>query len=222
MSVVQRMKDMTRATFHEMLEKTEDPVQCIDQYLTEKKNKLQQLEAIYSDHQYHLQAMKKQYSDAETMMHKRESQAAVALKADELEVAKLALQEKLAYEEKTEQYKRLVEQGQHSLTELIQQVKSLKQEIQEVSEKRTYYAARMNALRLQQQWQAQSSSFAAKSPDEWLDRLEMSITEMEYETTAMQSLRSQPREKENIYSASIEAELLRLKKQLLGERGKEA
>ena len=52
---------------------------------------------------------------AESMRYKREEQALLALKAGEEHLAKLALQEKLIYEEKIEQYQGLLSSSLESL-----------------------------------------------------------------------------------------------------------
>lgn len=222
MSVVQRMKDMTRATFNEMLEKAEDPIQCIDVYLAEQKKRLNQLNQLYKDHLQHLLAMKKKFEQSDVMVNKREEQATIALKAEELEIARLALHEKVIYEVRRNQYKALYMQGKESFGELEEQLQTVQQDIQEIVEKRQYYAARMESLKLQKKWNEQTSTFGSRNPNGWFNRVEDTLSELEYEASAFRKLRSDLKQQVSSYSDHVETEIMKLKQKLVNEGRKDS
>ena len=150
MSVFRRIRDITVATLNEKLEQSQDPVRLIDQFLHSTRQDIAEAEKLQQQCQVHSRQLKQQVDQAETMRFKREEQALLALKAGEEHLAKLALQEKLIYEEKIEQYQGLLSSSLESLKEIEEQLGELRMEYQTVYSKRQYYVARVETLRLQQ------------------------------------------------------------------------
>ena len=117
MSVFRRIRDITVATLNEKLEQSQDPVRLIDQFLHSTRQDIAEAEKLQQQCQVHSRQLKRQVDQAESMRYKREEQALLALKAGEEHLAKLALQEKLIYEEKIEQYQGLLSSSLESLKE---------------------------------------------------------------------------------------------------------
>mgnify|MGYP001943256418 CR=1 FL=1 len=186
MSVMKRVRDLTVAAFNDMLEKSEDPVRLIDQYIQDRKQKIQEVEDLVRKCKEHNDSVKYQYLNALQMAEKREQQAAVALKAEEEELARMALQEKIMYEEKAAQYKQLLEEGSHTLEQASLQLSEWQDELREVLEKRHYYASRLESIQLQQQF----SQHLGRVTDgkRAVRRLEDRMAEMEWEIKAQQSI----------------------------------
>ncbi|MCC3378531.1 PspA/IM30 family protein [Paenibacillus farraposensis] len=189
MSVFRRMRDITVATFNEHLEQSQDPVHLIDQFLYNTRQEIAEAEKLYQQYAVHTRQMKQQLDHALSMQAKREEQALLALKADEEHVAKLALQEKMLYAEKEEQYRELWEQSRESLRELEQQLDTLKTEYQTVHSKRQYYAARVQTLRLQQKMNERAGTYGGRNIPRMFSRLEDRVADMEAETLSLRELR---------------------------------
>ncbi|MET3212021.1 UNVERIFIED_CONTAM: phage shock protein A [Paenibacillus sp. PvR008] len=189
MSVFRRMRDITVATFNEHLEQSQDPIQLIDQFLYNTRKDIAEAEKLHQQYAVHTRQMKQQLDQAVSMQIKREEQALLALKADEEHVAKLALQEKMLYGEKEEQYRELWEQSRESLRELEQQLDTLKAEYQTVNSKRQYYAARVQTLRLQQQMNERAGTYGGRNVPRMFNRLEDQVADMEAETLSLRDLR---------------------------------
>ncbi|NDI37214.1 PspA/IM30 family protein [Chengkuizengella sediminis] len=151
MSLVKRIRDISVATLNDKIENSEDPVRFIDKYLQTQKTKLTQLEKLYQQTLTHAHSVKQQYMEAETTRIKRENQAEIAVKAGEEQLAKLILLEKMQSEEKSEQYRKLYEDGKETILELEEQVQFLKDEVQELVDKRAFYTAKIESIRLQKQ-----------------------------------------------------------------------
>ena len=143
MDLVKRMKDMTRATLNEMLENSEDPVRAIDRYINEQRQNIRELELLYRDQLKHAHSLRKQIDDAAKIAEKREQQAELAMRAGEEHVARMALEDKIAQEEKRERYKQLYAQAKETLIELEERLGDLQNDLREVVDKRQYYSARM-------------------------------------------------------------------------------
>ena len=152
MSLFRRMRDITVATLNEHLERSEDPVRLIDQYLAAQREQLQQSERLYQQCVSHAASLRQQYLTALETKEKREHQALLALKAGEEHMARIVLQEKLQAEEKSEQYHELYEQAKQSILDLDEELQQLKADYKEVADKRSYYLARMESARLQQRY----------------------------------------------------------------------
>ncbi|PNQ85371.1 PspA/IM30 family protein [Paenibacillus polymyxa] len=222
MSVFRRMRDITVATFNEHLEQSQDPVQLIDQFLYNTRQEIAEAEKLHQQYAVHTRQMKQQLDHALSMQAKREEQALLALKADEEHVAKLALQEKMLYAEKEEQYRELWEQSRESLRELEQQLDTLKTEYQTVHSKRQYYAARVQTLRLQQQMNERAGTYGERNVPRMFNRLEDRVADMEAETMSLRELRRGEEYTRDAHSGGslLEQEWARLKSKL-NNSGKE-
>ncbi|MGZ0042865.1 PspA/IM30 family protein [Paenibacillus ottowii] len=222
MSVFRRMRDITVATFNEHLEQSQDPVQLIDQFLYNTRKEIAEAEKLHQQYAVHTRQMKQQLDHALSMQAKREEQALLALKADEEHVAKLALQEKMLYAEKEEQYRELWEQSRESLRELEQQLDTLKTEYETVHSKRQYYAARVQTLRLQQQMNERAGTYGGRNVPRMFNRLEDRVADMEAETMSLRDLRRGEEYTRDAHSGGslLEQEWARLKSKL-NNNGKE-
>ncbi|MCV4233564.1 PspA/IM30 family protein [Virgibacillus sp. LDC1] len=225
MSVFRRIRDITVATLNEKLEQSQDPVRLIDQFLHSTRQDIAEAEKLQQQCQVHSRQLKQQVDQAETMRYKREEQALLALKAGEEHLAKLALQEKLIYEEKIEQYQGLLSSSLESLKEIEEQLGELRMEYQTVYSKRQYYVARVETLRLQQKMNERTGSYGGgHDVPKMFNRLEDRISDWELEARSLRDLRRMGQEYmeqagESV-STVLEKELARLK-QKLNNSGKE-
>jgi len=190
MSIMKRVRTMTVATLNDMLEKSEDPVRLIDQYLYATRDEIVQADKLHQQISAHTQTLGQQYMNAEQLKEKREQQALLAVKAGEDIAARLALQEKLMHEERSNQYRQLYEQSKQSLVELEEQLEQLKSDYQSVYEKRQLYIARMESLRLQQRMNERMGTMNGfNDPSRMFDRLNERVADMELETRTLRDLR---------------------------------
>ncbi|MEK3733561.1 MULTISPECIES: PspA/IM30 family protein [Paenibacillus] len=225
MSVFRRIRDITVATLNEKLEQSQDPVRLIDQFLHTTREDITEAEKLVRQCETHARQLKQQVDQAETMKYKREEQALLALKAGEEHLAKLALQEKLIYEEKIEQYQGLLDASLESLREIEEQLGELRMEYQTVYSKRQYYVARMETLRLQQKMNERTGAYGGgHDVPKMFNRLEDRITDWELEAKSLRDVRRMGSEyldqAAHSVSSTLEKELARLK-QKLDNSGKE-
>ncbi|MBB6734865.1 PspA/IM30 family protein [Cohnella zeiphila] len=218
MSVIKRMRDMTVATLNDRLEKTEDPVRLIDQFLWSTHQEIIQSEQLQRQYAAHTDHLFRQWQDAEKWRERREEQALTALKAGEEAAAKLALQDKVAHEEKAQRYKELYEQSKGELDELDLLLQELRNEYRAVYDRRQFYVARMESLRLQQRLNARFGTGADPGPAGMFRKLDDRLSDLELETKSLRDLRRMGQEM--VYQAgtvvheTIERELQQLKRKL--------
>lgn len=217
MSLMRRMRDITVATLNEHLERSEDPVRMIDQYLAAQREQLHQSEKLYQQCVTHAASLRQQYLTALETKEKREHQAKLALKAGEEQMARIVLQEKLQAEEKSEQYRELYEQAKQSILELEEDLQQLKADYQEVVDKRSYYMARMESARLQQRLNARMGTGQHAAP-RMFGRLEDRVSDMEMQARSLRDVRRMS--SESYYPAgnpAVDAELEALRNKLKQE-----
>lgn len=218
MSVFRRVRDITVANLNERLEQSQDPVRLIDQFLIETRQEIMEAEKLHHQYSGHTRQLKSQVDQARTMSSKREEQALLAVKAGEDHLAKLALQEKMLYDEKIDQYSGLYAQSLESLQELENQLHELKTEYQTVYSKRQYYYARMETLRLQQRMNQRMNGSGAQDVPKMFHRLEDQVSGMEWEARSLRDLRKAGQEIAGQVGSTIQStldqELSRLKQKL--------
>lgn len=223
MSLGKRFRDITVATFNEMLEQSEDPVRLIDKYLNSQAEQIRDSERLLQQCLSHAASLRQQYMSAAQLKERREQQAMIALKAGEDQVARIALQEKLQQEERSEQYKALYEQSKLGIVELEEQLQQLKADFEEVAAKRSYYIARIESLRLQQRMNERlrgMGGYGSPQP-RMFDRLEERVSDMELTARTLREVRSQTRDAllsaGNSVSQALDNEMAKLKSKLQQE-----
>jgi len=213
-SLIKRVRDITVATLNERLERAEDPVRLIDQFLWATREEIIQAERLYQQYAAHANSLRAQWLQAEQQAEKREQQAITALKAGEEHLARLALTEKQHHAQRAQQYKELYENSQANVTELEELLRELRSEYQAVYDKREYYQARMESLRLQQRMNERFGTLAGH-PDNMFRRLDDRISDMELEARSLREIRRSGQS--HIPTGSpelVEAELEQLKRKL--------
>lgn len=188
-NILKRVRDITLATLNERLDKAEDPVRLIDQFLMRTRQDIAEADRLYQQYVMHANQMRHQMNQANEMRERREQQAMLALKAGEEFAAKIALQEKMMHDEKARQYEDLYNRSKESILELEEQLNILKSEYQTVYDKRQYYFARMQNIRLQQQMNQRFGQYGYGQVDGMFRRLEDRVSDMEWENTSLQEVR---------------------------------
>ncbi len=220
MNMFKRIRDITVATLNEKLEQSQDPVKLIDQFLLDTRHEIAEAEQLHHNISQHTRQLKHHVEKASAMRQKREEQALLALKAEEEELARMALQEKVMYEEKETQYNELLDKNREALNEIEYQLNTLKSEYQIVYSKREYYHARMETLRLQQQMNRRFGNGVNNAPS--FNRLEDRISDWEMEAKAMRDIRKGEDEystgSDPAKTIALDAELERLRRKLDQQR----
>lgn len=218
MSILERIRDISAATLNEWLEQSEDPVRLIDRFLSEQQRRIDETSRLYQQCLRHAESLRAQYRNAEQLAEKRENQAMLALKAGEETIARIALQEKMQYEETSEKYRELYEQSLLSVAELEEQLRQLRAEYDEVLAKRGYYQARLETARLQRMMNERLAQRGGNAMPRAFQRLEDAISDLELEAKALRDVRQATKEAlvraGDTLQQTIEAEMERLRKKL--------
>lgn len=79
--ILKRVRDITMATLNERLDKVEDPVRLIDQFLMRTRHDINEADRLYQQYVMHANQMRNQMNQAQELCSRREQQAMLALKA---------------------------------------------------------------------------------------------------------------------------------------------
>lgn len=105
MSIFRRLRDVTMASINDLIDKSEDPVKMLNQYLRDMEQDIADAEVAVARQIAVEKKMRQQYEDALEMAERREAQAIKALEAGDEELARRALVDKKEHQQKSDDFK---------------------------------------------------------------------------------------------------------------------
>ncbi|HFR4147613.1 PspA/IM30 family protein [Bacillus cereus] len=184
MGILKRIKNIVVADVHQTLDKIENPVSMLKQYLRETEQQITQAEKALS-HQYYLE---KKYealiSETNALIAKRTRQAELAVSREEDHMAQLALQEKILNEKKAELYRQQYEITKEQTATLYEQIDKLQRKYGELQYKELVLVSRLNAAQAIKESNRAIDSFHTESTAKGFARIESYVQKLEAETAA--------------------------------------
>lgn len=184
MGVFQRMKDITLASLHDWLDKVEDPVVMLNQYLREMEKEISQAEVGVAKQMATERRIKQRLDEVVRMGLEREAQAMAALERGDEEQARRWLQEKLYYDQEAEELREHHREAKISVDELVQQLHDMKEQFYQMRHRRQELAARTELAKTRKQMARMTSvdPLQAGRAVREFRRMEEKILQMEMET----------------------------------------
>ncbi|GAB6563973.1 PspA/IM30 family protein [Bacillus mobilis] len=184
MGILKRIKNIVVADMHQTLDKIENPISMLKQYLRETEQQITKAEKALS-HQYYLE---KKYealiSETDALIAKRTRQAELAVSREEDHMAQLALQEKIVNEKKAELYRQQYEITKEQTATLYEQIDKLQKKYGELQYKELVLTSRLNAAQAIKESNRAIDLFHTESTAKGFARIESYVQKLEAETAA--------------------------------------
>ncbi|HEY8528813.1 MAG TPA: PspA/IM30 family protein [Paenibacillaceae bacterium] len=221
MGVFQRVKDLTRASIHDLLDRLEDPVVMLNQYLRDMEKEIRDAEVTVARQMAAERRLKQRLDDAVRLSAEREMQAEQSLRAGNEPLARKLLEEKVYYDQQIADLTVLHEQASAQVGELQAQLHEMKEEYYKLRNRRNELAARAQMAKARKQLAQISSVHTIESgrAAAGFQRMEEKILQMEAEAdvariTAGTPLSVRPPELSPERQFRVEQELAALKSRI--------
>ncbi|MDB4867103.1 MAG: PspA/IM30 family protein [Cohnella sp.] len=190
MSLFKRLRDLTLSNVYALIEKAEDPVKLTDQYIRDMTEDLEDAEKAVASQIALEKKFKQLYEDQAALVLKRSEQAQLAAQAQNVDLARRALEEKHAAEQKTSEYQVSFTRNKELADNLRIKLDEMRKQLTDMKDKRETLAARYNAAKTQQEINKAMSSFGSDSAASGLKRMEEKMLQMEAQAEASNELAS--------------------------------
>ncbi|MDP4098665.1 PspA/IM30 family protein [Paenibacillus sp. P96] len=179
MSLFKRLRDLTMSNVNAIIDKAEDPIKMTEQYIRDMQQDLEDAEKAVAAQIAIEKRFKQLYEEQEALVKKRDEQAHTAAKAQNVDLARRALEEKKAAEAKMGEYKVNYEQNKASADNLRGKLEEMRRQLTEMKNKRDTLVARYNAAKAQTEINNAMSGFSSDSAAAGMKRMEEKMLHME-------------------------------------------
>ncbi|AIF43200.1 PspA/IM30 family protein [Virgibacillus halodenitrificans] len=213
-----RMKTVVSSELNAMLDKAEDPVKMLDQFMRDMSEDIREAEAAVAKQIANEKMLKRKANDAKALVEKRQKQAEQAIEAGNEDLARRALQDKNEHESNANSLNESWERAKQDADTLRNKLEEMKKEYQEMKLKKDSLKARAESARTRTKMNRTMSSIGSDDSKRGFERMEEKV--MQYEAEAetsedmSQSSRSLDDEFEELNNDNVDDELAALKKKM--------
>ncbi|WP_456272960.1 PspA/IM30 family protein [Bacillus sp. AK031] len=214
-----RMKTVVGSELNAMLDKAEDPVKMLDQFMREMEADIRDAEAAVAKQIANEKILQRKYEDAEKMADKRQQQAVKALEAGNEDLARRALEDKKIHSSQADTLRESYDRAKQDASSLRSKLDEMKDEYNQMKLKKDSLKARAESAKTRTKMNRAMSSIGGDESRKGFDRMEEKVLQFEAEAETSEDMRSSSRSLDDELDAldkgnGVDDELAALKKQL--------
>ncbi|MBP3952431.1 PspA/IM30 family protein [Bacillus suaedae] len=213
-----RVKTVVGSELNSMLDKAEDPVKMLEQFMREMSEDIRESETSVAKLITNEKMLQKKYEEAEKMADKREEQAMKALESGNEDLARRALEDKRKQSDLAESLKESYLRAKQDADALRTKLDEMKEEYNEMKLKKDSLKARAESAKTRTKMNRSMSSIGSDHSRQGFDRMEEKVMQMESEAETSDDLsqasRSLDDDLEALDKGNVDDELAALKKRM--------
>ncbi|HLS08236.1 PspA/IM30 family protein [Lentibacillus sp.] len=215
-----RVSTVVSSELNAMLDKAEDPVKMLDQFIRDMESDIREVESAVAKQIANEKMLKRKADDAQAKVEKRQKQAEQAVEAGDDDLAKRALEDKAEQEKQAELLQTSWEQASKDSQELRTKLDEMKKEYKQMKLKKDSLQARAESAKTKAKMNRTMSTISSDESKKGFERMEEKVLQYEAEADTSDDLSYETRsldeefDKLNNDQSEVDDELKELKKKL--------
>lgn len=217
MGIYKRIKEIAAAEINNALDKMEDPVSMLKQYLRELQNDIDTAHHALAKQLYIENKYENLIEETVQMIVKRNRQIQLAVDKNEDKIAKLAIQDRIKQEEKLKTYQQQSDTIQSQTVALCEQLEILKEKYDELQNRKLVLVSRADVAKVSNEMSRKLVTNTPERAMKGFARMEDQILQLEAKAKANRYLTKTQISKhfykmDTVFDDEVEKELERVKK----------
>ena len=213
-----RVKTVVSSELNAMLDKAEDPVKMLDQFMRDMAEDIREVESAVAKQIANEKMLQKKYEEAQKMVEKREEQALKAVEAGNDDLARRALEDKKLHTQTAETLKESYERAKLDSEAVRKKLDEMKAEYYQMKLKKDSLKARAESAKAKTKMNRTLSGIGSDESKRGFERMEEKVLQFEAEAETSEDLRSSNKslddEFESLEKNDVDDELAALKRKL--------
>ncbi|WP_163581619.1 PspA/IM30 family protein [Gracilibacillus saliphilus] len=213
-----RVKTVVSSELNSMLDKAEDPVKMLDQFMRDMESDIREVESAVAKQIANEKMLKRKTDDAQALVEKRQAQAEKAIEAGNEDLARRALEDKNEQEAQANTLRESWERAKRDAGQLREKLDEMKKEYQQMQLKKDSLKARAESAKTRTKMNRTMSSIGNDASKQGFERMEEKVMQFEAEADTSEDLSSASKslddEFEELEKSDVDDELAALKKKL--------
>ncbi|WP_087971916.1 PspA/IM30 family protein [Oceanobacillus rekensis] len=213
-----RVKTVVSSELNSMLDKAEDPVKMLEQYMRDMSEDIREVEASVAKQIANEKMLKRKANDALALVDKRQKQAEQAIEAGNDDLARRALEDKKDHDLTATALNESWERAKSDADMLRTKLDEMKKEYQEMNLKKDSLKARAESAKTRTKMNRTMSSIGNDASKQGFERMEEKVMQFEAEAETSEDLSQASRtlddEFEDLSKNDVDDELAKLKEKM--------